>query len=163
MSTVIKDTDLMFRIHLDKIRRWLKKIESFYTVRPANDFDELLDTFEVFCIYCYQLKDYLIKSILFDETKVYDFVRSNPELQMCADLCNKTKHMTLREFWIDPNISIEGMYVGSLCQSPKPHLYLDWQVAVLNKKINPLQLAKRCLALWESFITSCGENASPID
>jgi|GEM_PF-4144200 len=159
---MIKDTDLMYRIHLDKIRRWLKKLESFYIRQDDLDFDELLDCYEIYCIFCYHLSDYLIQSCLFDSKKVYDYIDSHLELKVCKDICNKTKHLILERPKVDSNVRITKLFVSSNVISKRPHLYFDWEVEVLDGKINPLELAKKCLSLWESFIISCGQNALPV-
>ena len=162
MSRIIEIKDLMYRIHLDKIRRWLKKIKSFYNEQPEIEFDELLDCYEVYCIFCYHLRDYLIESSLFDKAKVDNFIQSNPELKICRDICTRTKHLIVREPMIDSNVAIVGNFVSSNSTSDRPHLYYDWQIEVNNEKRNPLEVATKCLSLWESFIVSCGQIALPV-
>lgn len=75
----------------DKTGRFLERIQN--TNRNSIDYEDDLHAFFVFC---YHLKDYLIKDAKISPEIVKDYINKNPALTLCWNICNLTKHVEVK-------------------------------------------------------------------
>jgi hypothetical protein len=93
---------------------------------------------------CYHLREWFQKAAKADSDALNTVFNQSRELQLCRDICNGTKHMTLRRASIDADFSICYEYEPS--QPGKCRL-----VVIANDKYDLLELASRCVATLDTF------------
>lgn len=69
--------------------RFLKRIRN--TDRGNIDYEDDLHAYFVFC---YHLKDYIIKDAKLSAQVVDNYIKSEPYLKLCRNICNLIKHRT---------------------------------------------------------------------
>ena len=82
----------------ERVNRMLKRVNNAYTARPvAVDTDDLRDDIYSFAQNVHHLKDWLRHdpSTGLSKSDVEGVIDGSPELQICADLCNGSKHLKL--------------------------------------------------------------------
>ena len=78
--------------------------------------------------------------------------RAHPELRLCRDICNGTKHLAISRPSLDADLAIGREYVPAHWPGVRPHVNETWFVIAGGKKYDLFELADRCLALWEDFV-----------
>lgn len=88
-----------YREQLDRVRRYFNRIER---INNSGEFDrpveDLLDDVHGFFQNCYHLKDWLKNDPAFTMhtgPQIEQYIKNTPELAICADICNSTKHLIL--------------------------------------------------------------------
>ena len=72
--------------------RFLERIKN--TDRSNIDYE---DDLHVFFVFCYHLKDYLIKDARISQDIVIEYIKDNPALMLCRNICNLTKHAVAKD------------------------------------------------------------------
>jgi hypothetical protein len=149
---------------LERVRRYLERIRAAYDGVPfrhdGRDYYE--DDVYSFFIHCYHLADWIVAlhtSGVARET-VNDFINGHHELRVCADLCNGTKHCRLERkrtakqpFVAGHNLQSSGRVVDSSDGSVRPEITrCQYDVATDGEWYDALELAERCMSLWDRFI-----------
>jgi hypothetical protein len=124
---------------LERTKRWHSRLKSADTLEDAEDF--------VFTFFqnCYALREWLTRSA-FDPTFVKELFTKTPELRLCRDLANLTKHGDLSRppsTGRQPSIAREYVDPGhGWCGG-------DSRLVVLSqgRKIDAMNLADRCLEI----------------
>jgi hypothetical protein len=138
-----------WRGQMARIRRWHERV-----IQAANSGSLDLEDF-VFLFFqnCYLLREWLLKTSNVDHKDIEALFASMPQLRVCRDICNGTKHLTLNNPSVDPDFSIGREYDPS---SPSGHrLFIiahgtkDWAA---NGKYDLLQLSSDCVDAWAAFI-----------
>jgi hypothetical protein len=109
-------------------------------------------------MHCYHLKDWLIASYG-NRKEIEDFINANEELRICADICNGAKHLRITNgLRSGSNQRIEASGLESslwITGSGGVEVHkCEFTVVSEHKTYDALQLAKRCMELWKSFVST---------
>lgn len=105
---------------------------------------------------CYHLKDWIRNdpAAVSVANRVEGYINNNPELSLCADICNGLKHLQLdRERsgkspeFVKKKAKLE-IGKGSIT------ITLKYEITTKDGTIDAFSLATKCMKLWENFIKS---------
>ena len=150
-----------YREQLDRTTRALARLREIYLGRVHDrTSDEYRDCVLWFFQNCHHLKDWLANdpSGRFASKDVEGYINDNTDLQLCADLCNGSKHLT-----IDRNRSAENPRLGGQSATidvAAQRISISFAVETDGGARDALDLAERCTQLWVDFITRSGEITS---
>jgi hypothetical protein len=153
---------------LHRVRRHFKRLER---INNGGEFDrpveDLLDDFHGFFQNCYHFKDWLKNDPAFTKhtgPQIENHITNTPELAICADICNSTKHLTLtsaprsgalptmskKQITIDitDTFSVSGEPVNEVPQKISMKVEIDHNGATLDA----FDVAQKSLRAWESFV-----------
>jgi hypothetical protein len=145
-----------YRHQLERARRFLDRVE-----RPIGDDQDLLDIDEhayqdmmwAFFQNCWHVKDWLCNDpSVPSETKgaVVDLAHLSPDLKMCQQLCNGTKHLGLRK-------GAKHLRTSTTYDFARGFIETDCFIDDGNgKEISGRELARRCIDEWERILVSQG-------
>lgn len=143
---------------LDRSRRYLKRLRDIYHEVPytPDTRDYYADDVFSFFIHCYHVRDWIIQlnKACVTRPDVDAFIDSHIELRICADLCNGTKHCTLTHK--SRTVSQPHLAMKSFCSKGTNDQMTStrgkfWIIADGHFH-DALELAERCMALWDEFI-----------
>ncbi|MDP3841707.1 MAG: hypothetical protein Q8Q81_03815 [Oxalobacteraceae bacterium] len=78
----------------------------------AGDQEKIADCLFDFANTGYSLKDWLKECASFSKAAVEDYVKKNPPLDACCDICNANKHYVITKYTpVTDNVSACGNYV----------------------------------------------------
>jgi hypothetical protein len=152
-----------------RVHRWYRRVEAISRGRvpllhAADEVvtsDEvvasaaqLTDEFYAFFQNCYHLKDWLARDPSVSLTQaVDDFIDNSPEMRLCADLCNRTKHAELtwtragdKDITTGQNVAVR-IGVGN---------FTSWTVRSGTTEIDGFDLATRCMLEWTRYLQTEG-------
>lgn len=146
-----------YREQFNRVKRWY---ERFAEIDGGTAHDRPSDRYQdevyAFFLNCYHLKDWIKndENVGAAATKVEEFINSNEELSLCADICNGIKHLKL-----------EGSRSGQNPQfgSRQFHMELGGQQQILGVKysidtssgsVDAFEFATKCFEAWQNFINS---------
>lgn len=79
-----------------RLKRWHDILNKFrYENASESKTDFQVDCIYTFFINCFHLKDWLIHSDVVTSNEINDFINNNLEMQICRDICNGVKHLSL--------------------------------------------------------------------
>jgi hypothetical protein len=122
--------------------------------------DDPLDDCISFFMHCYHVKDW-IKEIYCtskeEKQALEDYINGNPELGICADICNGSKHYQLRSEFRS------GQAQEVKATGHKALTYLTgtgglevhrcrFSVVSEDGVIDALELAEKCMELWNEYL-----------
>jgi hypothetical protein len=93
---------------------------------------------------CYHLREWFQKTAKANPEALDSVYKRSRELQVCRDICNGTKHLTLRDASVDAEFSICREYDPS-------HPAKCRLVIIAGEKYDLLDLASRCVATLDDF------------
>jgi len=141
----------------DRLLRWHQRIAEYPVTKPSSpEADEYLDFVLAFFLNCFALKDWLRNANVVDGNEVDKFVHSDPDLQICRDICNGSKHYKITTPSIDDSFSIVREVV------PDPHFgefaYPGPRLVIYagENQHDILELAKSCIDAWRNFLQERG-------
>lgn len=152
----------------EKMRQWLSQLPPNFTrlgkrdLAPVADIlgkwiaagiepPELLDSLYTFFQHCYHLKDWIKNDPSCPlRTSVENFVSASPQLSLCADICNGSKHLNLTK----PPRSGHKPIVGGVESSMYMGKVTIEKVSVQHGRnfVNAFELAEKCMAEWKAFL-----------
>ena len=157
-----------YREQLDRLRRYFDR---FQRINDGSVFDrpyeDLLDDIHGFFQNCYHLKDWLKNDPAFTkytEQQIEQHVTAHPELAICADICNSTKHLLLTSSprsgalptLAQIHVTIDITDVISTGQEPTeevPHtITIKVEIDHNGAKLDAFDVASKALLAWESFV-----------
>ena len=135
-----------YQDQLTRVRRFLHRIETHN--RPSTDYD---DDIWAFFQNCWHLKDWVkndpeVPSSV--RTTIESTIKGSPELLMCADLANASKHLFLSTPRIGAKHSHKNYLVVMGGQS-RVEYFIDTGDG---SKIDAVDLARKCVTSWESIL-----------
>ena len=134
-----------------RIHRWHGRLLLAMEALPSTDARqqaEVDDMAMAFFMHCYHLKDWLIEALLVNKAKIRkEFVHLHPAIQVCRDLANGAKHLSLRQ--------------PSLGETHSPRPTLLWEAGYPHVKLAQhawtlADLAQECLSLWQGYLKGLG-------
>jgi hypothetical protein len=147
----------------ERMKRWyerIKKIDqgrqhdlSFINLSPGYFHDEVYAFFQN----CYHLKDWIKndETVRLPEKDVEDFINQNECMCLCADICNGTKHLKLKDERrrSDQYPDFGGRKFSlSLEGGPEPIIGVKFSIETKKGTIDTFELASECVRKWEEFI-----------
>jgi hypothetical protein len=153
---------------LDRLRRYFKR---FQRINDGGEFDrpveDLLNDIHAFFQNCYHFKDWLKNDPAFAKhspQQIEQHVTNTPELAICADICNSTKHLTLtstprsgslpalgkKQITVDitDTLSFGSAPAEEVPQKISMKVEIDHNGATLDA----FDVARRAIRAWESFV-----------
>ena len=132
-----------WRGQLERIHRWYSRV-----VQAANAGDGDLEDF-IFTFFqnCYHLREWMQRTSDVSRSDVDALFTQTPELRLCRDICNGTKHLTLRDASVDAHFSIGREY-----NPGSPSGYRLFLIA--DDKYDLLELASRCVEILDAFAST---------
>jgi hypothetical protein len=137
-----------------RIERWYERIcELDSGERHGTSIEMDADEFVVFFMFCYHLKDCIIKETDIPSNEVETFITQTPSLALCADIANGTKHFGIDEgrsfrsrndLRMRPCVRLEGDKV-------RPGLLITKNDGT---QLHAIDLARECMEKWVEFLTS---------
>lgn len=147
---------------IERANRYLTRLQYAYEgiQRSSAIFsiDEPKDDCISFFMHCYHVKDWLI-AIHGKKKEIEEFINSNLELRICADICNGAKHYKItgelrsgahREVAVD-SIDSSTWFTGT--GGLDVHK-CKFSVVSAEGSHDALQLAEKCMTLWGSYVAS---------
>ena len=127
---------------LERVHRWYGRLIHSASIGSAD----LEDFAFTFFQNCYFLREWVEKTSTITSSDLDLLFSQSRELQVCRDLCNGTKHLTISKPSADANFSIAREY-----DPGSAHKYR--LVGIAADKFDLLELANKCLQEWERFLS----------
>jgi len=105
---------------------------------------------------CYHLKDWIRNdpAAVLVANRVEGYINNNPELSLCADICNGLKHLQLYRERSGESPEF-GRKKAKLDIGKGPIIIaLKYEITTNTGIIDAFDLATKCMKLWEYFIKS---------
>jgi hypothetical protein len=138
------------------LERWHQR------VMDAKSKDDLTDFLFAFFQNCYHFREWLELASDIPKADLDALFLANPELGICRDICNVTKHFSLSR---QPSQKFEVSFVQEYCPSGNPYFKDGWfggdaklLVVTDDKNYDVRELAHQCLEIWKEFLTKRGLN-----
>ena len=125
---------------LQTMERWLQRVRD-----AENEFDEI-DFYLAFFLSCHHFPEWLKHTGGISNRDLSDYVSRHPELGICRDLANASKHWALR--------SKGDQFEVALVRESAPGDRFGHRLLVIADERNyaAWDLAQRCLGAWQRFI-----------
>lgn len=141
---------------LERVERYYNRFKELNDGMPhCSNQEEYIDDVYAFFQNCYHLKDHLKNDpsyIKHNNTDIEDYVSDNEELAICADICNGSKHLVLRD---GPRSGSTSKITGSsttLEVGESTQISMTFEVAHNKRKLDAFQIATEALKKWKDFI-----------
>ena len=149
----------------NRVKRWYQEFALTDQGRPH---DRPSDFYQDQAYAFFQNRDLINHTIKNDRSvgvaadKVEAFINSNEELQLCADICNGTKHLRLARARSgqDPRFGQRKFKVQ--VGGPPTTISVKYTIDTLVGPVDAFKLATKCLEAWENFIRSNISNEASI-
>ncbi len=144
-----------------RVGRWRKRLAAIRRgIPPDKSQAEALDDVYAFFMNCYHLRDWIIASGFKTKDEVDDFVRADPDLAFCRDICTGLKHFRIyaESALSSPNWSTASMFTfsfpaGTAAIKPIPGEHEQWVFTTEGSEpVDMFDLADRCVAAWDRFL-----------
>lgn len=149
-----------YRHQLDRARRFLERVQRpvFEDMEIQVDDVEFQDMMWSFFQNCWHVKDWVCNDPLVPSaTKgaVVDMAHHlSPDLKMCQELCNGTKHLGMRP-------GAKHKSTDTTYDFARGHVEMDCVIDDGNgNEISGKELARRCIAEWERILGLQGLNTT---
>jgi hypothetical protein len=147
---------------LARAERYLTKLYYAYEGIQASSatfsIDQPKDDCISFFMHCYHVKDWLI-ALHGNKQQTEDFINSNEELRICADICNGAKHYKITgELRSGSHQKVEVATLKSstwITGSGGIEVHqCKFSVISESKTYDALQLAIKCMELWKFYVAT---------
>jgi hypothetical protein len=137
----------------------LNRLRAIYSgVRLTKETkEECEDEVFSFFVNCHHIKDWLLRDrrLRISGKLIPDFIDAHPELKICGDLCNGAKHCVLDR---KPRTGSQPFLAGRQFESEGTNgvfhtLKCRFTIISNGQFYDALELAQRCMALWDEFLT----------
>ena len=134
-----------------RLARYFRRFKEYEAGLPADTgvSPEHKDLVYAFFLNCYHLKDWIkADPALAALGDVEAFINSSPELRLCADICNASKHfeLTRPRSNENPEVGIPNLVVGNKA------VVLRYEIATSSGEVDSFELAEACMAAWSKFL-----------
>ena len=141
----------------NRLNRWYKRFKEINDGKIHDKPSEIYqDDVYAFFMNCHHLKDWIKNDTAAASVanNVENYINNNPDLSLCADICNGVKHLRLIS-----NRSGERPKFGK--KVAKVHIgsgpitiALKYEIKTDSGTIDAFDLATKCIKAWEIFIQS---------
>lgn len=131
-----------------KVKRWYLRLKDVPMVVQHEGREAGLDFIDAFFESCYHLKDWVKRSGHPKAVEVEQFINDHPEMRLCRQLCNASKHF---ELYGEGSMRTDAqeIFVNGVKQPPPAERWVvidddgrEWEM---------FELAKSCMARWDRF------------
>lgn len=142
--------------------RSLDRLRSIASGGLSASSDDARDSLFHFYQDAYHLKDWIKNDSSISSTDIEEVINVTEPLQVCADLCNGTKHLDLQRsrsgdsstVFATQSVIVRPATIGSgLGADPALH---GWTVESNGKHYDAVELADVVVAEWESWLVNQG-------
>ncbi len=149
---------------MEKFEEQFERVNRFYR-RFKEIYQGMRDTTEddIYCFFqnCYHLKDFLKnddKYTKHDASAIEHYVHNNKWLVICADICNATKHLILKNK-PTPTVSDNSTVVvdsenNTLIESDGTYIITEFKVKIEHEgtEYDAFDVATEALNAWKTFV-----------
>lgn len=141
----------------ERVGRWHKRLSEIRRGIPADTSQaEAQDEIYAFFMNCYHLRDWIIASGFKPKAEVDTFISADPDLALCADICNGLKHFGLERARSSSGLTwstaSEVMYYFPGGMPDDPIASEHWVFTTGETAVDMFDLADRCVAAWDGFL-----------
>jgi hypothetical protein len=148
-----------------RVNRWylrFRAIDAGVEHNEPTDFHQ--DEMWSFFVNCYHFKDWLKNDTAsgVSEKDVEDYVNQSPNLSLCGDVANGSKHAVLTWARVDKNTKLKNqkfkfeLHAGLGDQNPPPKVAVKYVLEANGVTYDAFGLATDCLNDWDVFLKSKG-------
>lgn len=148
---------------LARAERYLGKIRAIYAGTFSYSHDKMLyeDDLLSFFVHCYHVRDWIVRlnNVGVTARDVDAFISTKRCLQICADLCNGTKHCELNRSprsGCQPHVSVKK-YESSTWLTGSGGgevICAKYTIFTSDGQIDALQLGEECMSCWQEYIAA---------
>lgn len=142
------------------MKRWFYRLQGQFSGGSDNAMSVKdayqADCYWAFFVSCYHLKDYFTNSGYSDAEK---HINKHEALRVCADICNRSKHVKRKpgKEREDASIKGHGRLYGGVYRDPYDNMernvvFSAFDVISDSKKYDAFQLACRCIDAWNLYL-----------
>lgn len=148
---------------LERTKRYLKRFSDItngipYTQTSRGYEDDVYAFFQN----CYHLKEWIKNDPYCSKWNVEKFIKSNKDLQICADLCNGLKHLHLTK---PPRSTENPKFSGGYTHLDIRHnhseetsevvrIAMSFTITTTSGDIDAFDLGRKCVSAWENYIAN---------
>lgn len=156
---LLQETDHMsakWEQQLQRTKRYLQKFRQVNDGRPhdqhASNYDDVVITFFQ---HCYHVKDWIKNDPACGSwSSVESFINATLELAICADICNATKHLTLKTQRSGSTPQITGSHLQLNIGGEIPAISIKYEIDASDGPMDAFELAEKCVAAWDQFVAN---------
>lgn len=135
------------------LKRWQQRIIKIENQNTGGVLSlDLVDYAHAFMVFCFAMRDWLIKTKQSQEAELANLFKNHIELKVCRDISNGLKHLVLDKPSISGELGIHREYdhfteravLKITFFGPNQKKY-DWEV---------LDFVNECMKIWEKFLSS---------
>jgi hypothetical protein len=150
---------------LERARRYLMRMREMYQSAPyQEDKEQFADDVLSFFIHTYHIRDWIaeLNKLGIKKDAVDAFINQHEELQICADLCNGFKHCKLRSSRSgrEPHLASRS-FISTGTNDVMHNTQCKFGIFTGDKFVDALELAERCVELWDSFVEEMKRSNQP--
>lgn len=143
---------------VERTRRYLKRMRDIYNAVPylPDSRDYYLDDVHSFFVHCYHVRDWILhlNRLGLEAAAIDHFINAHEELRICADLCNGAKHCEREQrpkTGRQPHIA-QWSFISNASNDDMRTTRGKFTILSNGRPFDALELAERCMALWDGFI-----------
>lgn len=146
-----------YQEQFNRVKRWYERFAEIDGGRVhdrASDFYQ--DEVYAFFLNSYHLKDWIKNdgNVGAAAEKVEEFISSNKELSLCADICNGIKHLNLTSPRSGQNPQFGPRQFHLKLGGQQQTLSVKYSIDTTSGTLDAFEIATKCLEAWENFIKS---------
>ncbi len=151
----------------ERVKRWHKVLNDFrYSNASKKETNWQIDCIYAFFTNCYHLQDWIVHSKKMSTTEMNQFIKKHPELMICRDICNASKHLSLTHPSIDNSapecncgnhgvflhleLVPKGLHADKIGMNPIKDI--TYNISAKFKKFNVFTIADDCVAIWGALL-----------
>jgi hypothetical protein len=146
----------------NRVNRWLERFRETSTGRPHDrDSDYYQDEAYSFFQNCYHLKDWLKNdpAVTGQVNDVEAFISQSPNLSLCADICNGSKHLLLTRHRAsaDTRMGTRDFRVDLVAGSDDPPtISAKYVIESTSKTFDSFTVGEACVKEWAAYLKGKG-------
>jgi hypothetical protein len=145
-----------YKEQLDRAKRYLalfRELDEGKIHDQASDhYDDIVVSFFQ---HCYHVKDWIKHDPQNPGApKVEAFINATPELAICADICNASKHLTLDKSRSNVNPQRGGSHVNLSLGGAQAMIAVRYSIDTDDGPVDAFELATACIAAWDDFVAN---------
>ncbi len=153
----------MWEQQWERLKRWHIRFDAINGGLEHNKPSDFLeDDMWAFFINCYHLKDWLKNDVAsgVSAKDVEDYVNKSPNLSLCGDLANGSKHAVLKKAKVDPNTKLKNklvqvtLHAGLGAQNPPTQIAVKYTLEAGGVTYDAFGLGTACMKEWAAFLKS---------
>jgi hypothetical protein len=111
-----------------------------------------------FFMQAYAVRDWLTRQSIVKSDEIDAAIAGDLHMQICRDICNRCKHLTLSNPSIDADWSIYRQVVCHFMGDD-----WEWMVSADGHRMSLWQLMVACIGFWEVFVAAYGLHSDVTD